>query len=128
MLDNLLGDHPTTEQQIAVVVSSLSSYIKTSNEFRREVNLKHEEIVKSIAALAELQRIQNGNVASLKKELNKHDDWHGENDENIADRIGSLEKDKELRDFAIKIGLVAFGFGVGAVTFVEKLGLFNSLF
>ncbi len=97
-LGYLLGDHPTTEAQITALVVNLSKLVKDFREFKTDVNNGIQKNTESIDALRLLQKEQNGNVATIKDRQNEikkwvegHTDWHGEEDKKIAERIHQEE-------------------------------------
>lgn len=127
-LDNILGDNPSVEVQVAIIVTSLAKHI----EKQHEVSAHLEELLNNntdkVDRLVLLQREQNSNVANITEKQNetnlwiaKHDDWHGKEDKKIADRVSHLKGRNEVLLAEWKIVLVVLSSGgLGAV--IGKLG------
>jgi hypothetical protein len=104
MLEHVLGDNPSVDQQLAIIANSLSLHIVNEREGKEETRKVLEQLTKEVAALRLLQREQNGNVATALNKIREienreeiHDKHHGTNDTNIGERLGVLEDDKSSR-------------------------------
>lgn len=114
-----LSDNPSLETQVALVVQALDTYMESDRNWKQATGA-------TLRSLDEKVGIQNGNVAALTTRANRHDEWHGSNDERLATRVSTLWKDRE--DALIRRGVylsawkavawliaVAGSFGVGGL-------------
>lgn len=85
---------PTDAQMLAAAVTALDNLIDSVSEIKDG----QERNTESIESLVILQREQNSNVAKVKEAvaehktwINKHNDWHGKDDENTRKRGYQLD-------------------------------------
>jgi len=92
-----LGDNPSVETQLGMIAVAVNRLLEDTRDIKQET-----------AQLKLYQREQNGNVALVKDDvrslkeahvevvhrLDSHDDWHGEEDERIVNRLHQEELNK----------------------------------
>lgn len=102
-----LNDHPSQETQLYMIGRAINSL---SNEIR-EQNEKIDSNTNSINQWAFLQKEQNSNVSnlvdkynSLDRRMNAHDDWHGEKDQELIDRLHREELEAKYHE-GVSVGV-----------------------
>lgn len=127
-LDGILGDNPSVEVQVAIIVASLNKHIERQQETAANFAELLSNNTEKVDRLVLLQREQNSNVANITSKqndidnwINKHDDWHGKEDKKIADRVSRLKGRNEVLLAEWKVAVALLGSGVvGAL--IGKLG------
>ena len=123
----------SNEAMLAVLQERIAQAERRNDERHDALRIEQSEmqarLLNEIGGLKLYQREQNGNVSkilgrvsSLEGKKVEHDDWHGANDQHIAQRIGVLEQeahDGKVRHAVLvaewKVMMAGITFGAGAM-------------
>ena len=103
------ADDHSLETRVALQMQALDNFMENTKTWQ-------DATTRLLSSVDQRVGIQNGNVARLTDRANRHDDHHGLNDKNTAERVAALWKDREddlVRNGVYLSAWKAFAWAVG---------------
>jgi hypothetical protein len=110
-----LGDNPSNDTQLGVLIGVINRLIVEAKEIKDTINKNSTDI----GEIKFYQREQNSNVtnavnriAVLEESKRIHDEWHGNEDDKIAERVHKTKGRNEVLIAEWKIATALVGTGI----------------
>ncbi len=106
--DRAWPSNQSIETSVALLEQGFSAFMRADTVWKADVGATLKTLTAQVGT-------QNGNVARLTDRANLHDNHHGLNDQNMADRLGQLWQDRG--DALVRKGVYMSAWKVGAWAF-----------